>query len=133
VIIQALLLSILATVLFYAISQRRRSRLLSSVMMGITLIGGGFVLFPSSTQGIAHAVGVGRGADLVTYCFIVVTLVAIFNLHLRLRASAELITELARSMALASARRAGSVEGEHVFGDPAPPNALPRGGSAPQG
>jgi small membrane protein len=104
VIIQALLLPVLASILFYAISQRRRSRLLSAAMMIITLVGGVFVLFPGSTQAIANSVGIGRGADLVTYCFILVTLVAVFNLHLRLRASAELITELARAIALSTAR-----------------------------
>ena len=103
-IIQALLLPVLAAMLFYAITQRRRSGLLSGAMMAITLAGGVFVLFPGLTHAIAHAVGVGRGADLVTYCFILVTLFAIFNLHLRLRASADLITELARAIALSTAR-----------------------------
>jgi len=102
-IIQFLLSSILLGVFAYALSQRRRSVPISVAIMAISLGGIVLVLFPEVTTRVAHAVGVGRGADLVFYCFILITLAAIFNIHLRLRATTETITELARAWALATA------------------------------
>ena len=37
------------------------------------------------------------------YCFVLISLFAIFNIHLRLRASAGTTTELARALAIMSA------------------------------
>jgi hypothetical protein len=73
-------------------------------MMFTAAIGGVLVLFPNWTNAVANLVGVGRGADLIFYCFVLITLTAVFNLHLRLRASMEQTTDLARAVALISAR-----------------------------
>ncbi len=104
-IIQIALLAALAAVFFYALSQRRRSSSVSVVMALVTLVGGLLVLAPGIANEAAHAVGVGRGADLILYCFIVLMLGAVFNIHLRLRAEREATTELARAIALLSAQR----------------------------
>ncbi len=48
--------------------------------------------------------GVGRGVDLVLYIWVCITLIVLLNLHLKLRTQMELITVLARTIALADAR-----------------------------
>jgi len=108
-IIRVILLLGLAAVLVYALSQRRRSRLVSLVIMASAVAGGFFFVFPDTTNLIAHRLGVGRGVDLITYVFIVISLAAILNLHLRLRAASEVATDLARAIALISARRLNHV------------------------
>jgi len=102
-IIKLILLAGLIGTFGYALSQHRRSRWLSTVLMVISVAGAVFVLLPNLTNEIANAVGVGRGADLVLYCFVLISLFAIFNIHLRLRASAGTTTELARALAIMSA------------------------------
>lgn len=106
-IIQAGLIFILAVLAIYALSQRKRTRIVAALIFSVANIGIGLVLFPEVTTLVAQRVGLGRGADLIFYLFIVIALAAIFNLHLRIRANAEVITELARSIALMSARRPG--------------------------
>lgn len=104
-IIQVLLLGALTFVFLYALSQRRRSFSVSIAMALIALMGGGLVLAPDIANLLAHLIGVGRGADLILYCFIVLMLGTVFNIHLRLRAERETTTELARAIAVLSATR----------------------------
>ena len=106
-IIQAGLIFILAILAAYALSQRRRAPVVGVLIFCSAITGIGLVLFPEVTNYVAHRVGLGRGADLIFYLFIVIALAGIFNLHLRIRSNAEVITELARSIALTSARRPG--------------------------
>jgi hypothetical protein len=103
-IVQVLLSLGLAAVAVYAWLQRARARLLSWTMILICLFGEILVLNPELATRIAHWMGVGRGADLVVYCFIVASLGLIMNLHLRLHALHEDFTELARRVALRDAR-----------------------------
>lgn len=93
----------LFSLFFYAFSQRRRSWAVSVSIAVISLLGVVLVVFPDLTSWAAHLLGVGRGADLVLYCFVLITFVAIFNLHLKLRASLETTTALARALAIATA------------------------------
>jgi hypothetical protein len=76
---------------------------------------------------VAEFVGVGRGADLVLYLWVCISLIVLLNLHLKLRAQHELITKLARSIAMANvqspapnAPRAFSVEVASQTGLPPP-------------
>jgi len=64
-----------------------------------------FVLNPDVTNRIAAAVGVGRGADLLLYCWVVVSLAIFAHLQLALLRSKEQITELARAIAIVTAQR----------------------------
>ena len=102
--IQAILVFTLAALFAYALSQRRRSTLVSFVIMGSSVGGGVLVIFPDAANVVAHELGIGRGADLIFYVFTLIALAAIFNLHLRLLAASEVSTELARAIALLSAR-----------------------------
>jgi hypothetical protein len=63
-----------------------------------------FVWVPSHATRLAEIVGIGRGVDLNFYIWIVISLLLLLNLHLKLRAHMELITVLARELAIANAR-----------------------------
>jgi small membrane protein len=62
-----------------------------------------FVWFPMHATAIAEFVGIGRGADLIVYTWIVISLIIFLNLHLKARAQMELITVLARAIAIMNA------------------------------
>ena len=104
-IVQVVLLASLAIVVLYAFGQRRRSGPISYSIMLTAAAGALLVAFPEVSTRVANSIGVGRGADLVFYVFMLIMFAAVANLHLRMRASAEITTQLARELALVSARR----------------------------
>ncbi len=100
-IIQIILSLGLGACLFYVISLGRSSA--ASIRFGLLAIvaaGTVFVWLPDTTNRIAALVGVGRGADLVMYIWIVLGLVLILRLHIKLREQSEAVTQLARRIAL---------------------------------
>ena len=56
---------------------------------------------PSESTRLAEFAGIGRGVDLILYTWVGISLIIILNLHLKLRTHLELITVLARTIALA--------------------------------
>lgn len=104
-IFQAAALLVLAGLLLYAFGQRRRSAPLAYGIMVTAAAGAVLVVLPDLTTAVANAVGIGRGADLIFYLFMLIAFAAIANLHLRMRAQAEVVTLLAREIALATARQ----------------------------
>ena len=111
-IIQLLLIAGLASCLFYAILQRHKSRRISIAIALVALSGIYFVLFPGQTAEVAHFVGVGRGADLVLYCWQVIGLMILVNLQFKILALQGMITVLAREVALLSARERPAAESD---------------------
>jgi hypothetical protein len=112
-IIQAVLIGALLLCLFYALLRRRRSLPVAVTISITSLAGIYFVLFPDQTTEIARVLGVGRGADLVLYCWIVISLALSMNLRFRLLDMQQQVTELARELALRAPRRpGGEVEGD---------------------
>lgn len=99
------LLGALAALALYALSQRRRTPLVAIAIAAGAVIGAVLVAAPGMATDVALAVGIGRGADLVFYVFILLTLAAVFNLHLRQRAQLETLTQLTRTLALMTARQ----------------------------
>jgi hypothetical protein len=71
-----------------------------------SLVGLYFVWIPSHTTRVAEFIGIGRGADLIMYLWICISLIVLLNLHLKLRLQHEVITALARAIALANAESA---------------------------
>jgi hypothetical protein len=63
-----------------------------------------FTWFPNDATDLALWAGVGRGVDLVLYIWVCISLLVGLNLHLKLRMQMELLTGLARAIALADAR-----------------------------
>lgn len=89
--------------LFYALTMGRQTRWLKFGIV-ILVIGGTICVWnPELTNRVAHAVGIGRGADLLIYLWIVLSLFVALRLHLQLRAQHESITLLARALALREA------------------------------
>ena len=67
-----------------------------------------FTAAPELANYAAWAVGISRGADLILYCFVLISLAAILNLHLRLRLQHEMLTEVVRQLAILSAASLGA-------------------------
>lgn len=102
-IAQVVLSLLLGIVLLYAWAQYRRSPIVTILSCVVSLMGFYFVWFPSHATRVAEFVGIGRGADLILYVWACISLVVLLNLHLKLRTQHELLTQLARSIALANA------------------------------
>ena len=79
------------------------------------------ILFPSVWTSIAHAVGVGRGTDLILYGLVVSFLSFVVTTYRRLRQVEERYTRLARRVALDEAWQHGR-PGAH---EPTPGTAPP--------
>jgi hypothetical protein len=107
-IIQILLIGGLLLCVFYAVTHRQQSRSLSNAISLVALVGIYLVFFPERTNQVAHFVGVGRGADLVLYCWLVISIIISLNLQIQILGLQGLITELAREMALHSVAHGGS-------------------------
>lgn len=104
-IMQVLLIGGLLLCLLYALMQRQKSRLLSKAISIVALTGIYLVLFPEHTNKLAHFVGVGRGADMVLYCWLVISIIVSMSLQLQILQLQGLITELTREIALQGVRR----------------------------
>jgi hypothetical protein len=102
-IIQVLLISGLGLCLVYALLQRQKSRLVSSALAAVSLAGIYLVLDPDRANELGHLAGVGRGADLIVYCWVVISLIVSVNLQFKIMALRGDITELARELALRGA------------------------------
>lgn len=102
--IKIILLLALLALFVYSIIQRKSAFGLPNAMAAICLIGMYFVIYPGAATTVAHFLGVGRGTDLVLYFFVVLVLGVAVNLHLKVRASNEKITEIARAIAVSQAK-----------------------------
>jgi small membrane protein len=103
-IAKILLILALLAVMAYSYTQRSRSALVCYSIFLLACLGISCVLFPQVTNRLAGFMGIGRGADLLLYSFIMVALIAILNLHLRIRALQEALTENTRRLALLQAQ-----------------------------
>jgi hypothetical protein len=112
-IIQWILVVSLLLCLFYAFLQRGRSKLVSYAIAGTSIAGIYFVLLPAHTSDLARWMGVGRGADLVFYCWIVISLIVSMNLQFRILNLKEMVTELTRELALRAPRVPPDVQDAH--------------------
>jgi hypothetical protein len=104
-IAQFLLSVLLFGVLLYAWTEFRRSPVVALVAVWAAFAGLYFVWLPSHATRLAAFVGIGRGVDLILYIWVIISLVMLLNLHLKLRAQMELITVLARALAIAEVSR----------------------------
>src|SRR5262245_30229851 len=110
-IAQLVLSILLLIVLLYAWIEYRRSPIVALLACVVGLDGLYFVWFPSQITQLAELVGIGRGADLVLYIWTCISLIVLLNLHLKLRTQHELITSLARAVALANVHEPTSDRG----------------------
>lgn len=90
----------LSACLFYVFSLGRSLPLIRLSLFAVVLTGYLFVWIPELTNSLASLMGIGRGADLIMYLWIIVSLFLIIRLHIRIREQSELITKIARGYAL---------------------------------
>jgi hypothetical protein len=102
-IAQLILTVPLAGTMLYAWIEYRRSPVVSLLGWAAAVGGLYFVWAPSQATELAEIVGIGRGVDLFIYVWVVISVLILLNLHLKLRAQMELITVLARELAIARA------------------------------
>jgi small membrane protein len=104
-IAQLLLTAMLCAILLYASMTYREAPIIGFLSVAAALGGLYFVWLPTHATSLAALVGIGRGVDLILYTWVVISLIILLNLHLKLRAQMELITLLARKIALAEAAK----------------------------
>ena len=104
-IAQFLLTAMLFTILLYASMTYRQAPIIGFLTVLAAFWGLYFVWFPSHATRLAELVGISRGVDLILYTWVVISLIMLLNLHLKLRTQLELITLLARKIAIADAAR----------------------------
>lgn len=116
-IAQFILSVLLAGILLYAWTEYRRSPIVALLSLLAATAGLYFVWVPEHSSRLAELVGIGRGVDLILYVWVCISLIMLLNLHLKLRTQMDLITTLARKVALAEAQSRRSTEND-VTGSP---------------
>jgi small membrane protein len=116
-IAQSLLSLLLLGVLLYAFTEYRRSPVVALLSFAVAGAGLYFVWFPAHSTRLAELAGVGRGVDLILYTWVCISLIVLLNLHLKLRTQLELMTVLARKIAIANAIEPAS-DGKHLAASP---------------
>lgn len=103
-IAQILFTLVLVAVVLVAFVQLARIPLVGTVTILVALFGAYVVWVPDHATYLANAIGIGRGADLVLYIWVLIGSAVLLLLYLNLREQFQLITRLARTMALSEAR-----------------------------
>ena len=104
-IAQLLLTALLTLVLVYAWSAHRTVPIIGLLASGAALAGLYFVWVQEHATALAALVGIGRGSDLIVYIWVVISLLIMLNLHLKLRLQLDMITRLARAVAIDRAKK----------------------------
>src|SRR5438094_9671696 len=99
-IAQLLLTAFLALVLVYAWSVHRTVPIIGLLANGAALAGLYFVWVPEHANALAAFAGIGRGADLIVYTWVVISLLIMRNLHLKLRPQPDMRSRLACGLAI---------------------------------
>jgi hypothetical protein len=107
-IAQLMLSALLLGIVVYSWTEYRRAPAIGLLSMLSALTGLYFVWAPAHATWLAELVGIGRGVDLILYLWVVISLIVLLNLHLKLRDQMEVITVLARELAISNARSASS-------------------------
>jgi hypothetical protein len=100
---------LLAAIIIFALYVFRLRTILADRIIYLLMIGGGvvFVLFPRFSSWIAQLFGIGRGADLVFYLFILFSLFHLVNTTSHQNKIERQITLLVRHCAIMEAQSGG--------------------------
>jgi hypothetical protein len=99
-IIRILLLAGLAAIGWLVFLRRNKLPIHIVVVLALLAAGAWAVIFPDQTHVIAHYVGVGRGADLITYIFEIATLFILIHYYTKFVEVQRQVTQLTREMAI---------------------------------
>ncbi|MGE3285736.1 MAG: DUF2304 domain-containing protein [Pseudonocardia sp.] len=116
-LIQAILILAVLGVLFLTVRGSGSLHVAASKRIGLVLFALGCiyaVLRPDDLTAIAHAVGVGRGTDLVLYALVVAFMAATVSTYQRFRHVDRRYTELARTVAIREAEIVNRERGLYV-------------------
>lgn len=107
IIIQSFIIIIALIVLATALRNRtshggRASKKIGLIILAIAMIVA--VIFPESTNVVANAVGVGRGADLLLYITVAAFILYSINDYLHRQQQREIVYKLARTIAILEAK-----------------------------
>jgi hypothetical protein len=105
-IAQVVLTLLLGGLLLYAVKEARKSPAVGAMTVVAAMAGLYVVWLPHHASIVAEWAGIGRGADLILYVWAALSLIIMLNLHLKVRGQLELMTGLARAVALLTARHA---------------------------
>ena len=103
-IISLILTATLALVIFYGVRLLATQPVVGGLVSVMAALGILLVWNPDLATRFANALGVGRGTDLLVYVLFILTAMLVLLIHTRFRHYDRLLTELARSVALSSAR-----------------------------
>jgi hypothetical protein len=102
-IAQFFLTALLLAIMLYAWNSYRVAPVVGLLAVVTASVGLYFVWVPAHATRIAELAGIGRGVDLIIYTWVMISFIVLLNLHLKLRAQMELITVLARRIAIMNA------------------------------
>lgn len=111
-IAQVVFTLLLIAVMLAAFAQLRQIPVVGGLVICAALFGAYIVWMPDHATYLANLVGIGRGADLVLYVWVLISSAILLLLHLNLREQLHLITALARRMALSDVERGEKVQAE---------------------
>lgn len=100
---QILVLALLALLMLLTVRGVFRGQMRKRIAVFWTLVWGGsaaVLVWPNSTVRVARALGIGRGADLLLYCSVLVMLVGFFYVYIRFRRMDRQLTLLVRELAM---------------------------------
>jgi hypothetical protein len=103
---QTLVLGLFVVLAVFTISAGMRGAVRKRIVtfwLVVWLAGSVAIVWPHSTAVIAHALGIGRGADLLLYSSVLVMCVAFFYVYTRFRRLDRQITLLVRRLAIQNA------------------------------
>jgi hypothetical protein len=105
-IIKLLLIAAILVIMVWFLGNRTTHQVRAWQKLGIlviTLLGIFVVIFPDSSNRVAHKLGVGRGADLLLYLLTIAFLLTVLNLYLKGKEEERRTVVLARKVAILEA------------------------------
>jgi small membrane protein len=103
-IIKPFLSILLFGVLFFVMIQHHSGRLLRPAVAIAVAVGIFFTWMPEFSNKVANYLGIGRGADMIFYIWIVLSLLAFASLYITFNKQERQITHLTRALALYHSR-----------------------------
>ena len=137
--IQLLLITGLLMLALVVVRHMKASRRARLIVLCVLATGAYLVWQPDHANSMAHLLGVGRGADLLLYIWIVLTLSVILLLYLKIVEMNQMLTEVARRLTLLNpippgfSRNDATRTGEYPTGrDPSRSGEYPNGRDSPE-
>ncbi|MFV0442171.1 MAG: DUF2304 domain-containing protein [Planctomycetaceae bacterium] len=117
-------LLLLAAAELFGLKQRRGSAFSRCLRLTLWLVAGALIAWPAVTTEIAHALGIGRGTDLLLYLFMLTTPLLLFHLYAKHFSLQREIVELARREALRTSAMGRGIRTEWMRPEAVPADGL---------